>query len=94
MCRPEIRRPNRRLDYGSGFYTTTSYEQAERWVQRKMKESKTNKGFVMQTRMQEDFEHDYDIVYGPVANDRVYAALPFMKGICSGSRLSLKNLRQ
>ena len=27
---PEIRQPNRSLDYGSGFYTTTSYEQAKK----------------------------------------------------------------
>ena len=26
---PKIREPNRTLDYGSGFYTTTSYEQAD-----------------------------------------------------------------
>jgi hypothetical protein len=26
---PEIRDSNRTLDYGRGFYTTTSYEQAE-----------------------------------------------------------------
>lgn len=25
---PEIRQPNRTLDYGSGFYTTTDYDQA------------------------------------------------------------------
>jgi hypothetical protein len=30
--------------------------------------------FVMRNRTQQDFTHDYDIVYGPVANDRVYAA--------------------
>jgi hypothetical protein len=30
--------------------------------------------FVMKNRIQRDFNHDYDIVYGPVANDRVYAA--------------------
>ena len=29
---PEIRQPNRSLDYGSGFYTTTSYEQAKNLV--------------------------------------------------------------
>ena len=29
---PEIREPNRTLDYGSGFYTTTSYKQAEEFV--------------------------------------------------------------
>ncbi|WP_235390992.1 DUF3990 domain-containing protein [Segatella hominis] len=30
--KPEIRQPNRSLDYGSGFYTTTSYEQAKKLV--------------------------------------------------------------
>ena len=34
---PEIRIPNRTLDYGSGFYLTTSREQAENWVRRKFK---------------------------------------------------------
>lgn len=34
---PEIRQPNRSLDYGSGFYTTTSYEQAKKLVERRMK---------------------------------------------------------
>lgn len=28
---PEIRKSNRTLDYGQGFYTTTSCEQAEAW---------------------------------------------------------------
>ena len=30
--------------------------------------------FVMANRVNPDFRHDYDLVYGPVANDRVYAA--------------------
>ena len=30
--------------------------------------------FVHQNRTVKGFLHDYDIVYGPVANDRVYAA--------------------
>ena len=34
---PEIREPNRSLDYGSGFYTTTSYGQAKKLVERRMK---------------------------------------------------------
>ena len=37
---PEIRVSNRTLDYGRGFYTTTSFEQAEAWVRRKMDEKK------------------------------------------------------
>ena len=36
---PEIRDPNRTLDYGAGFYATTSFEQAEEWVRRRMKEA-------------------------------------------------------
>ena len=42
---PEIRKPSRSLDYGSGFYTTTSYKQAEDWVKRKL-DSETLSGFV------------------------------------------------
>ena len=106
---PEIRTPNRTLDYGSGFYTTTSYEQALAWVQRRMKEQNVDKGFVnvyeldesmledlkclffenpteewvdfvMKNRTQRGFTHDYDVVYGPVANDRVYAAFALYEG--------------
>ena len=29
VSNPEIRQPNRSLDYGIGFYATTSYEQAK-----------------------------------------------------------------
>ncbi len=43
--RPQIRLANRTLDYGIGFYTTTSEEQAELWVKRKIG-GKDNKGFV------------------------------------------------
>ena len=100
---PEIRIPNRTLDYGNGFYTTTSYNQAKEWVQRKITENNTCHGFVnifefdestlrqldclifnspteewldfvMSNRTNKSFHHNYDIVYGPVANDRVYAA--------------------
>ena len=34
VANPEIRESNRTLDYGRGFYTTTSYEQAESCVRR------------------------------------------------------------
>ena len=106
---PEIREPNRTLDYGSGFYTTTSYQQAEDWVCRRMKEQEVSHGyinvfefdekaleklncrifhnptedwvdFVMQNRTQKGFSHSYDIVYGPVAHDRVYAAFALYEG--------------
>ncbi len=106
---PEIRKPNRTLDYGSGFYTTTSFDQAKDWVIRRIKENKVKTGyvniyeldqdqtenlnclifdkptdewvdFVMKNRTQKDFNHNYDIVYGPVANDRVYAAFALFEG--------------
>ena len=114
---PEIREPNRTLDYGRGFYTTTSFKQAEDWVRRKMKEKDANVGyvnvfdyiedakkqlnclifdapseewvdFVMQNRTQKGFSHSYDIVFGPVANDRVYAAF----ALYEGGLLSKQNL--
>lgn len=47
--RPEIRKRKREdnyLDFGAGFYTTTSYEQAERWARIKMRREKKNIGYV------------------------------------------------
>lgn len=105
----EIRESNRTLDYGQGFYTTTSYEQAEAWVRRRMNEKRTSRGyvcvyelnetaleslktlifeqpteewvdFVMKNRTQRGYVHEFDIVYGPVANDRVYAAFALYEG--------------
>ena len=98
---PMILKPNRKLDYGQGFYTTTSEKQAKEWVERRMLENNSNCGyinvyefddkklpelnslifpepneewadFVMANRTKFDFTHNYDIVYGPVSNDRVY----------------------
>lgn len=106
---PEIRESNRTLDYGQGFYATTSYEQAEAWVRRRMNEKRTSRGyvcvyelneaaleslktlifeqpteewvdFVMKNRTQRGYVHEFDIVYGPVANDRVYAAFALYEG--------------
>lgn len=100
VTNPEIRKPNRTLDYGEGFYTTTDYNQAKDWVQRHNKDvvqgyvnvyevnieevKKKNTlwfdspseewiEFVDNNRNNPDFTHSYDFVYGPVANDRVYA---------------------
>ena len=36
--------------------------------------------FVMKNRTGKDYSHDYDIVSGPVANDRVYAAFALYEG--------------
>lgn len=99
---PLILNPNRTLDYGVGFYTTTSEQQASDWALRRS--SKEECGyvniyefdnaaaanlkrldfpnppgeewvdFVYANRNQMGFTHNNDLVYGPVANDRVYAA--------------------
>ena len=102
VSEPRIITPNRTLDYGRGFYTTPSYEQAEQWVRRRKGaqhsvgyvniyeladilpdeikqlrfETPTEEwvDFVMRNRTERGFEHSFDIVYGPVANDRIYAA--------------------
>lgn len=44
--KPEIRVGEVFLDFGAGFYTTTSFEQAERWAKIKMHRNKTNIGYV------------------------------------------------
>ena len=109
VVNPEIRQPNRSLDYGSGFYTTTSYEQAKRWVERRMKDKGVAIGyvniyeldeevikdmkslffekpteewvnFVMRNRTERNFIHDFDIVYGPVADDSVYTQFALYEG--------------
>ena len=43
---PEIRISANYLDFGAGFYTTTSYEQAERWARIKMRRENSSVGFV------------------------------------------------
>ena len=109
VVNPEIRQPNRSLDYGSGFYTTTYYEQAKRWVERRMKDKGVAIGyvniyeldeklvknmkslffekpteewvsFVMRNRTERNFIHDYDVVYGPVADDSVYTQFALYEG--------------
>lgn len=100
---PRIILPSRTLDYGSGFYTTTSERQATEWAKRRLRgndhkayvnvyevdesefthlkvlkfDKPSNEwiDFVESNRQNLNFTHDYDIVYGPVANDRVYAQL-------------------
>ena len=93
-------------DFGIGFYTTTDYKQAERWVKIRKGTDTEQPGyvseydipddilssgnlrilkfdsaseewfdFVISNRRNKDFTHDYDIVFGPVANDRVYTTI-------------------
>lgn len=107
--RPEIREPERTLDFGKGFYLTTSKSQAERWVGNRVRDSqdigyvnsysfdsekatsnlnikifeKANAewvDFVLDNRMMEGYTHDYDIVIGPVADDKVYTQFSLFEG--------------
>lgn len=118
---PEIRTPNRTLDYGAGFYLTSSYDQAESWVRRKFKgdivrgwlnvyeynpDLETELSvlsfekpdeqwldFVMANRMDRDFMHNYDIVKGPVANDRVYASFALYEAVILGKQALISELK-
>ena len=108
VSKPRILVPNRTLDYGVGFYTTTSEQQAHDWALRRISDGEcayvnvyefdeaaaaglkrlnfSNPpeedwvDFVYADRNQRGFTHDNDLVYGPVANDRVYAAFALYEG--------------
>lgn len=101
------RKDGRGADFGAGFYTTSSHEQAVRWVhvlQGKLETqvsgyvssysvpdnllslpelnirvfrgaSRAWLHFVRDNRTHPEVDHSYDIVKGPVANDRVYSTL-------------------
>lgn len=119
---PEIREPNRTLDFGQGFYLTSSEKQAADWVRRRLTEA-TPTGyvnlyhfaqpeaerqlnvkifespteewldFVMSNRRIPGFTHNYDIVVGPVANDRVYTAFALYEGGTISKDLLISELK-
>lgn len=99
----------RPLDFGTGFYTTSSKVQARHWVENRLEyDTGATRGFinaysfdeagfvesglirkdfarnpvgvewlrfVMRNRRGRNPEHGYDLVTGPVANDRVYTVI-------------------
>ena len=99
----------RPLDFGTGFYATSSKIQARRWVENRLDYNENaTRGyiniyafdetafatsglrrldfdrspptvewlrFVMKNRRERNPEHGYDLVTGPVANDRVYTVI-------------------
>lgn len=96
---PQILNSDRKLDFGSGFYLTSSYEQAERWAilttkrrgsgspaitvyevdETSMKEVNIHQfdqagyewlRYVSGNRKNIERNDGFDIVVGPVANDR------------------------
>lgn len=109
---PQILQTDRRLDFGTGFYLTSSFEQASRWAQLTMQRRGCGKEtvsvflfdesiagelsilrfekaerewleYVTANRKNEKIDNDnYDIVSGPVANDRTMPVISlFFSGI-------------
>ena len=100
VLNPQILESDRRLEFGRGFYLTSSFEQALRWAELTVKRRETGKSVVSVFELDEAkltnlkvlrfnqaqkewLEYvtlnrknqyipadDYDIVTGPVANDR------------------------
>ena len=44
--KPQILQANRPLDFGTGFYTTTSRQQARRWVKLRMEQTGATVGYI------------------------------------------------
>lgn len=122
--KPILIKGNRTLDFGHGFYTTTSRDQAYKWAQIKKKREGTEKGyisiyevdddlindeelnikvfegaskewlnFVLDNRIRNEFNHDYDIVKGSVADDRVYTCLNAFENKFMDFDMAIKELR-
>lgn len=119
---PEIREPIRTLDFGKGFYLTTSKSQAERWIKNRLR-SNYEEGyvntytfnlekaksllnvkifesadeewvdFVLANRMNDGYEHDYDVVIGPVADDKVYTQFSLFEGGIISKDTLIKELK-
>lgn len=100
VSKPQILESDRRLDFGKGFYLTSSFEQAKRWAELTVKRRGSGKEtvsvfefdensvsdlkilhftqaqkewleYVTMNRKNQTISNDnYDIVIGPVANDR------------------------
>jgi len=121
---PIFIRANRTLDFGHGFYTTTSREQAHKWAKIKSRRENTDRGiisiyevqdallkesslnirifraaskswlkFVLDNRMKEGYTHQFDIVKGCVADDRVYACLNAFENKFMDFETAIKELR-
>lgn len=121
---PKILNPDRTLDFGKGFYTTTDFEQAKKWAQNKKKNEKSENAvvnffnvsddflenpdfkimnfikadekwldFIIANRTNMNFTHNYDIVKGAVADDKVYASLNAFENGFMDKAVLLKELK-
>ncbi|MGL4484682.1 MAG: DUF3990 domain-containing protein [Anaerovoracaceae bacterium] len=97
--------PNRKLDFGAGFYTTTNIEQAKVFARKVMERRETKDAiitiyeidfevakselniltfdkpneewldFVTLNRLGKNNDDKYDLIFGPVADDKVYKTI-------------------
>ena len=119
---PKILEPRRPLDFGGGFYVTTSREQASAWAKKVAYRNNTNQKCINHYEFDLDkakkeitlieFESadvtwldficdnrsgkntgEYDIVIGPVADDRVYRVVVEYENGDLDKETALKNLK-
>lgn len=118
--KPSLRpgRPN--ADFGKGFYTTSNYDQAERWAHIKQEREESSRAVVSVFEFDETLldnadlnirkfngadeawlyfvadcrksrPHEYDLVQGPVANDKVFTTVNlFESGVLSAEAAILQ----
>ncbi len=96
---PHLNYSRKSLDFGAGFYTTSDFEQAEKWAKRTATLRNAGKAcgsvfetdeikwaklsifkfesanidwlkFVSSHRTKQDLTDDFDVIVGPVADDR------------------------
>ena len=121
---PKILTSARLGDFGRGFYTTSSFEQARRWAQIRATQEDLSAelvtvfdvpdqlfihpelriktfetadeewlDFVLANRKNVDFEHEFDLVIGPVADDRVYVCLNMLEDGLADRETVIKKLK-
>lgn len=68
---PKILNPDRTLDFGKGFYTTTDFEQAKKWAQNKKRIEKSENSVVSVFVVADDFleNKDFKIMNFTKANE-------------------------
>ena len=123
VSNPQILESDRRLDFGKGFYLTSSFAQAKRWAELTVKRRGTGKETVsvfefddtsvsdlkilrftqaqkewleyvtMNRKNQTIPNDDYDIVIGPVANDKKIDAAKIVRSVYIQNRKSNRKVK-
>ncbi|MCH5302980.1 MAG: DUF3990 domain-containing protein [Prevotella sp.] len=123
--KPTVQRGRTKTDFGKGFYTTTSPEQAEKWARIKKNREGTEKDtravvsvfeiddnildnpqyktmhfdgataewldFVVANRR--GASHDFDMIMGPVANDKLYATISLYENGTLNANAAIEQLK-